>query len=201
MIWNQISNSNWGFESWWPNHWSSQGAQWIENLPAIQETPQVQSLHRADPLEGRATRSSILALENPMDRGAWQATVHRVTQSRTWLKQQSAHTWAKLFTISGKMYASFLLLLGKWPKNKKESGKKWLQRWEPLFYTGMGFSLRQLNSKNVLNRDFPGGPGVEHPLANAGSVDSLPTRGGPHVLEQPSPSTARNKRIVSYMLA
>ena len=25
-------------------------------------------------------------LENPMDRGAWQATVHRVTKSWTWLK-------------------------------------------------------------------------------------------------------------------
>lgn len=44
-----------------------------------------------------------------------------------------------------------------------------------------GFSLRQLNSKNVLDRGFPGGPAVEHPLANAGSVDSLPARGGPHV--------------------
>ena len=28
-------------------------------------------------------------LENPVDRGAWQATVHRVTQSWTWLKWQS----------------------------------------------------------------------------------------------------------------
>ena len=25
-------------------------------------------------------------LENPMDRGAWWATVHRVTKSQTWLK-------------------------------------------------------------------------------------------------------------------
>ena len=25
-------------------------------------------------------------LENPMDRGAWWATVHRVAKSRTWLK-------------------------------------------------------------------------------------------------------------------
>ena len=28
-------------------------------------------------------------LENPMDRGAWRATVHRVTKSQTWLKQLS----------------------------------------------------------------------------------------------------------------
>ena len=30
-------------------------------------------------------------LENPMDRGAWWATVHRVTRSWTWLKQLSTH--------------------------------------------------------------------------------------------------------------
>ena len=30
-------------------------------------------------------------LENPMDRGAWRATVHRVTQSQTRLKQLSTH--------------------------------------------------------------------------------------------------------------
>ena len=30
-------------------------------------------------------------LENPMDRGAWQVTVHRVTKSWTWLKWQSMH--------------------------------------------------------------------------------------------------------------
>ena len=33
-------------------------------------------------------------LENPMDRGAWQATVYRVTASRTKLKGLSIHTCA-----------------------------------------------------------------------------------------------------------
>ena len=37
-----------------------------------------------DPLEeGMATHFSILAWRIPMDRGAWQATVHRVAKSRT----------------------------------------------------------------------------------------------------------------------
>ena len=37
-----------------------------------------------DPLkEGMATHSSILAWKIPMDRGAWQATVHWVAKSRT----------------------------------------------------------------------------------------------------------------------
>ena len=31
-------------------------------------------------------------LDNPMDRGAWRATVHRATKSRTRLKQLSMHT-------------------------------------------------------------------------------------------------------------
>ena len=34
-----------------------------------------------------ATHSSILACENPMDRGAWRAIVHGVTKSQTQLKQ------------------------------------------------------------------------------------------------------------------
>ena len=42
----------------------------------------VRSLGGEDPLvKGMATHSSISCLENPMDRGAWQATVHGVTKS------------------------------------------------------------------------------------------------------------------------
>ena len=41
----------------------------------------VGSLGQEDPLEKKmATHTSILALENPMDRGAWRATVHGVTK-------------------------------------------------------------------------------------------------------------------------
>ena len=53
---------------------------------------QVQSLGQEDPLEKElATHSSILCLENSMDRGAWQATVRGVTESDT-TEQSSAHT-------------------------------------------------------------------------------------------------------------
>ena len=48
--------------------------------PAMQET-WVQSLGQEDPLEkDMVTHSSILAWKNPMDRGAWQATVHGVAR-------------------------------------------------------------------------------------------------------------------------
>ena len=55
----------------------------VKNLPAMQETP-VQSLGWEDPLEKEmATHSSIPALGNPMDRGAWRTTVHGVVKSQT----------------------------------------------------------------------------------------------------------------------
>ena len=58
----------------------------VKNPPAMQET-QVRLLGREDPLEeDMATHSSILAWRIPMDRGAWQATVHGVTKSQTQLK-------------------------------------------------------------------------------------------------------------------
>ena len=54
----------------------------IKNLLEAQET-WVQSLGWEDPLEEEmATHSSILALENPMSRGAWRATGVKKNQTR-----------------------------------------------------------------------------------------------------------------------
>ena len=56
-------------------------AQMVQNLPAMRET-WVRSLGWEDPLEeGMATHYSILAWRIPTDRGAWQGTIHRVTNS------------------------------------------------------------------------------------------------------------------------
>ena len=52
----------------------------------MKETQEIQvpSLRWEDPLEvGMATHSSILAQRNPMERGAWRATVHGVAKSQT----------------------------------------------------------------------------------------------------------------------
>ena len=58
-------------------------SQTVKNLPAMRET-RVRSLGWGHPLEkGMATHSSILAWRIPMDRGAWWATVHGVTESQT----------------------------------------------------------------------------------------------------------------------
>ena len=47
-----------------------------QRIPLPMQETQVRSLGQEDPLEKKmATHSSILHLENPMDRGAWRAIV------------------------------------------------------------------------------------------------------------------------------
>ena len=58
-------------------------AQMVKNLSAMWET-WIQSLGWEDPLEeGMENHSSVLAWRIPVDRGAWLATVHGVTESGT----------------------------------------------------------------------------------------------------------------------
>ena len=66
----------------------------VKHLPAMQET-QVRSLDRKDILEEGMATQEYSCLENPMDRGAWQGIVHRVTQSRMRLKQLSMKALGK----------------------------------------------------------------------------------------------------------
>ena len=58
-------------------------AQIVKNFPALQET-QVWSLGREDPLE-KEMATQYSCLENSMERGAWQITVHGVTKNWTQL--------------------------------------------------------------------------------------------------------------------
>ena len=69
----------------------------VKNLPAVLET-WVRSLGWEDSLEeGLATHSSILAWRIPMDRGAWQATVHGVTKRQTQLSNEAHSTCCDQF--------------------------------------------------------------------------------------------------------
>ena len=45
--------------------------------------------------EGNGSRLQYSCLENPGDRGAWWAAVHRVTQSQTQLKRLSMHAYVR----------------------------------------------------------------------------------------------------------
>ena len=66
----------------------------VKNLPAnagdIKDTGSVPRLGRS-PGGGHGNPLQYSCLENPMDRGAWWATVHRVTKSWTRLKLLSMH--------------------------------------------------------------------------------------------------------------
>ena len=70
------------------NFTASQVALVVKNLPAIagdvKDTGSVRGLGRYPGGDGSPLQYS--SLENPVDRGAWQATVHRAAQSRTQLK-------------------------------------------------------------------------------------------------------------------
>ena len=73
---------------------------WTEELGGLQSTSSQRAGHNCSTKhthilligEGQGNPLQHSCLENPMDRGAWLATVHRVAQSRTRLKQQHTHT-------------------------------------------------------------------------------------------------------------
>ena len=70
-----------------PGQGTSLVAQTVKNPPAMQET-QVQSLGQEDPLEkGMITHSTCL--ENPVDRGVWQATVRGVAKESDMIEQRT----------------------------------------------------------------------------------------------------------------
>ena len=73
----------------------------------------IRSLGQEDPLEKNGNPLQYFRLENPMDRGAWRAIVHRVAKSQTQrsdLPQYSHHTYdIQVFTHS--IGCLFILLM------------------------------------------------------------------------------------------
>ena len=57
----------------------------VKNLPAIATDAGLIPGLRRCPAEGNGIAVQYSCLENPMDRGAWWATVHGVTKSQTQL--------------------------------------------------------------------------------------------------------------------
>ena len=58
--------------------------------------------------EGIGNPPQYSCLGNPMDREAWQVTVHRVTKSRTWLKWLSTHTHCIFQDYLGPFWIPFI---------------------------------------------------------------------------------------------
>ena len=61
-------------------HWASLVAQTVKNLSAMWET-WVRSLGQEDPQEKEMAPAPVLLARNPMDGGAWRATVRGVAES------------------------------------------------------------------------------------------------------------------------
>ena len=75
------------------NDYSFPGGSVVNNLPAnaraMRDVGSIPGSERS-PEEGNDNPLQSTCLENPMDRGAWWATIHRVAKSRIWL---SMHTY------------------------------------------------------------------------------------------------------------
>ena len=74
--------------------WASQVAQQVKKLPVMQEsTGEVVSVPEwgRSPGEGHGNPILYSCMKNPMDRGAWWATVHSIAKSWTQLKRLGTH--------------------------------------------------------------------------------------------------------------
>ena len=72
-----------------------------QNLPAMQEPWETGSMPGSGRFPGGRHGNPLQysCLENPTDRGTWQATVHSIAKTRTWLKQLFIHTYT-YFTLN-----------------------------------------------------------------------------------------------------
>ena len=75
--------------------WQLGGKEPICNAATSEDMGSFYGLGRS-PGEGSGNPLQYSHLENPMDRGAWQAAVHRVANSQTWLKWLNMHIHRQL---------------------------------------------------------------------------------------------------------
>ena len=83
-------------------HRASQVVLVVKNSPAkagdIRDAGSIPGLQRC-PGRGHGNPLQCSCLENPTDRGAWPATVHRVAKSQTRLKQLSMHACKEICVV------------------------------------------------------------------------------------------------------
>ena len=102
----------------------------VKNLPAnagdVRDTSSIPGLGRS-PRGGHGNSLQYSCLENPLDRGARQATVHRVAKSQTWPKQLSMHTSSQAQFLTNTRY-------------------EWRREWQstPVFLPGESHGQRSL---------------------------------------------------------
>ena len=91
--------------------WASQVTLVLKNLPANAGRSKRPGSERS-PRGGHSNPLKYSCLENLMDRGAWQATVHGVAQSQTWLKRHSTHTlWCHVDSAWNRLGVQYIFIL------------------------------------------------------------------------------------------
>ena len=70
-----------------------------KDFPLLQALPSLKN--QETHTWGSISAPSVLVYWNPMDRGAWKATVHSIAKRRTWLKQLACTHYISLSTYSG----------------------------------------------------------------------------------------------------
>ena len=99
----------------------------VNNLPAsagdIRDLGLIPRWGRS-PGGGRGNPLRYSCLQSPMDREAWLATIHRLTQCQTQLKQQSMHAEARLYISTCILRRSKLCLDERKKLEKKEERKE-----------------------------------------------------------------------------
>ena len=93
-VFNKVLLSGWCWILFLGMWWASQVVLVVKNPSAnariIRDKRSIPGSGRS-PGGGNGNPLQFSCLENPMDKGAWRAMVHRVTKSQTWLKWLSTH--------------------------------------------------------------------------------------------------------------
>ena len=74
------------------------GASQMANAGDIKDTDLIPGLEKS-PGGGHGNPLQYSCLENPMDRGAWEATFHGTAKSQTWLRQLNIHATSSIKSI------------------------------------------------------------------------------------------------------
>ena len=139
--------------------WASQMALVIKNLPTnagdLRDMGSIPGSGRS-PGGGHGNPLQYSCLENPLDRGAWRATVRRVTKSGTRLERLGMHVYSTILShprdlsgLCGPIFSSYnSLSKGSFPKLKSRLDS-------PLFKALLFKILK--NRIKVREGGFPGG--------------------------------------------
>ena len=130
------------------------------------------------PGEGNGSPLQYSYLENPMDRGAWRATVHKL--------QRTGHDWVTKH-ISAPTFVAYYAMAYSAATFKNEEGDFLAVQWLRLHFQGAQFQslvgeLRFyiLHGVDKIKKNKWGSPGdsvVKNPPANTGDTGSIPDLG------------------------